>query len=177
MATALEIVRTLSSIVSEMGHDGATTKDGEPVKIGLKREEGHPILDSRVIDGFGVQFSGNQLFIKYQSEISLSDIYKSDLEAEVEQTIQDVASWLKKEYKKVTGSALTLKPAGEVYVCAENTSRVRYFVTAHRTYDISGMDGTDPIVGDSKDSIEASFKAYLELPSKPKRPSNDTRKG
>jgi hypothetical protein len=176
MATALEIVRTISSIVNEMGHDGALTKDGEPVKIGLKREEGHPILDKRVIDGFGVRFHGDQLIINYQSEILLSEIYKGDLEGDVDQTIQDVAKWIKKEYKKVTGSPLTLKPASEVYVCAENTSRVRYFVTAHRTYDIGGMKGTDPVKGESKDSIEASFKAFLESP-KAKRPSNDTRRG
>ena len=56
MATTIEIVRALSNIVGELGYDGAHHPDGEPVKIGLKREEGHPILDKRVMDGFGVKF-------------------------------------------------------------------------------------------------------------------------
>ena len=30
----------------------ASDKDGSPLDIGLNREKGHPILDSRQIDGF-----------------------------------------------------------------------------------------------------------------------------
>ena len=174
MATTIEIVRALSNIVGELGYDGAHHPDGEPVKIGLKREEGHPILDKRVMDGFGVKFIGNQLCITYHSEIKLSDIYKSDIEAEVDRMISSIVKFLKSEYKKLTGTTLTLAEAGEVEVIAENTSRVRYFVRGHKFFDIGGMQGTDPVHGESRDSIEASFRAFLESDS-PKRPSNDTR--
>ena len=174
MATTLEIVRTLSNIVGQLGYDGALDEKGDPVKIGLKREEGHPILDSRVMDGFGVLFTGNQLCIKYHSEIKLADIYKSDLESEVDNMIQAIVKFLKSEYRKSTKSTLKLTPVGECVVTAENTSRVRYFVTAHKYFTIGGTEGTDPVYGESKDSIEASFKAFLESPEA-KRPSNDTR--
>jgi hypothetical protein len=174
MATTLEIVRTLSNIVGQLGYDGALDEKGDPVKIGLKREEGHPILDSRVMDGFGVLFYENKLCIKYHSEIKLSDIYKNDLEAEVDNMIHAIVKFLKSEYRKVTKSTLKLTPIGECVVTAENTSRVRYFVTANKHFTIGGAEGTDPIHGDSRDSIEASFKAFLESPDA-KRPPNDTR--
>jgi len=160
----LEIVRAISNIVSELGYDGARTKDGSPVEIGLKREEGCPIVDSRVMDGFKVRFSAGDLILTYHAEIRLADIYKGDLEAEVDQTIQDIVNFIKKEFRAATGKALTLTPVGEVQVLAQNTSKVRYFVTANKTFSIGGVEG-DPVRGPSKDSVEASFKAYLELPA------------
>ena len=44
MATTLEIVNGISQVLANT-YDGALDENGEPVKIGLKREEGHPILD------------------------------------------------------------------------------------------------------------------------------------
>lgn len=168
-----DVVKAISQIVGEKGYDGAHHKDGTKVQIGLKREEGNPLIDKRVMDGFGVRFDANRLIISYQSEILLSDIYKGDLEAEVEAKIQQVADFIKKEFKKETGSGLSLTPVDEVKVRAENSSRVRYFVTAHRVYEISSLK-VDPVHGPSRDSIEASFKSYLEHGTAP-RPSNDTR--
>ena len=74
MATVLDIVRGISQAAAN-GYDGSQYEnhsyDGKATKIGLKREEGNPILDSRVVDGFGVKFHGNQLYISYQSDIRL----------------------------------------------------------------------------------------------------------
>ena len=41
--TSYDIVKALSQAASV--YDGAHDKDGEPIKAGLKREEGNPILD------------------------------------------------------------------------------------------------------------------------------------
>ncbi len=49
-------------------HDERFVRDGEAKKVGLKREEGCPIMDKRVMDGFNVKFYGNKICIKYQSE-------------------------------------------------------------------------------------------------------------
>ena len=69
MATTLEIINGISQVLSK-GYDGALDENDEPLKVGLKREEGNPLVDSRVIDGFGVKFeSGNCLCITYSSEI------------------------------------------------------------------------------------------------------------
>ena len=54
----LDIVRGISSAAA-LGYDGALDSDGQPLKIGLKREEGDLVLDKRVIDGFKVSIAAN----------------------------------------------------------------------------------------------------------------------
>ena len=44
MATVYEIVQGLSQAAAN-AYDGAMTEDGEPIKAGLKREEGDPLND------------------------------------------------------------------------------------------------------------------------------------
>ena len=65
MATALEIVRGISQVLAN-SYDGALDENGDPIKIGLRREE-VKITDKRVMDGFGCTIAGN-LRISYQSE-------------------------------------------------------------------------------------------------------------
>ena len=60
MASVLEIVNGISQVMAN-AYDGATDENGEPIKIGLKREEGHPINDSRVMDGFKVKLYPGQI--------------------------------------------------------------------------------------------------------------------
>ena len=55
----LEIYRAISKVLSNT-HDGATTPDGEPIKIGLSREPetadfSHGFRE-RLMDGFSVVF-------------------------------------------------------------------------------------------------------------------------
>ena len=50
MATTLEIINGISQVLAN-SYDGALDESGEPVKIGLRREEGNPLIDHRVIDG------------------------------------------------------------------------------------------------------------------------------
>ena len=160
MATILDIVRGISQVVAN-SYDGALDEKGEPIKIGLKREEGDAIKDSRIMDGFKVSFSGNQICIHYHSEVKLKDTHDKDFESELEQTIEDIASFIKKEYKKITGSALTLKKSGELEAIMQNTSRVRSWVQAKCHYDIGGADA-DPVAADSEESVNAKFKSFLD---------------
>ena len=77
-------------------------------------------------------------------------------------SFDQIAQFLKKEYKKVTGNTLSLTAEDEVKVVASNTSKVRTFVQAHRFYKIGGMEGTDPVKGESADSVDAKFKSFLD---------------
>ena len=100
MATVYEIVQGLSQAAAN-AYDGALNEDGEQLKAGLQREEGDPILDKRVMDGFNVKFRGNVMCLNYMSEVQLKEVYASGFEAEVEQRMTDIVSFLKKEYKKI----------------------------------------------------------------------------
>ena len=157
-------------------YDGALTEDGEQVKVGLQREEGDPILDSRVIDGFNVKIYGNMMCLTYQSEVQLKEVYANGFEGDIDQRLTDIVSWLKKEYRKITGNAITLTEEGEVDVLVQSTSRIRSWVEAKKHYKIGGLDAEMHIEAASKDRVEDSWRSFLDLGGwKGKRPDNDTR--
>ena len=135
MATVYEIIQGLSQAAAN-AYDGALDENGEAVKVGLQREEGRPLIDKRVMDGFNVTFYGNMLCLGYHSEVQLREVYANGFEQEVEQNIADIVKFLKKEYKKITGSGVTLTKAGEIDVRVENSSRIRSWVTAKMHYKI-----------------------------------------
>jgi hypothetical protein len=62
MATILDVVNGISQALSK-NYDGALDEEGEPIKAGLKREEGNPIIDSRVLDGFNARVQGDKLIL------------------------------------------------------------------------------------------------------------------
>tara|TARA_Y100001973_G_scaffold15229_1_gene22060 strand:+ start:19 stop:528 length:510 start_codon:yes stop_codon:yes gene_type:complete len=166
MASVLDIVRGISQAAAN-AYDGSQDEkyslDGEARKIGLKREEGDAIIDSRVVDGFNVRMSGPILTISYQSDIKLKDVYAGDIEADVDEMIENVASFLKKEYKKVTGDSLSLSAEGEVDVLVQNTSKVRVFVTGKKNYKVGNLDGVLEVGLPSEDRLDKSIRDFISL--------------
>lgn len=173
---SLKIIKGLAQAAAN-AYDGALDSEGQPLKIGLRREEGHVIHDSRMLDGFKVNFVGPCMVIKYHSEIKLKEVYRGGFESEVEQRIEDIASFLKKEYRKITGESVSFRPDGEVTATVQNTSRVRFWVQAHRKYIISNLEGVEPIQEPSPGDIEDGFRSFLEQGGfQGTRPENDSRK-
>jgi len=166
MASVLDIVRGISQAAAN-AYDGSQDEkyslDGEARKIGLKREEGDPIIDSRVIDGFNVRMSGPILTISYQSDIRLKDVYAGDIEADVDEMIENVAKFLKKEYKKITGDALSLSADGEVDVLVQNTSKVRVFVVGKKNYKVGNLEGVLEVGLPSEDRLDKSIRDFISL--------------
>ena len=139
MATALEIVRGISQVMAN-SYDGAMDEEGEKIKIGLNREEGNPITDSRVIDGFGYTISGNILKLSYHTNVKLRDVHDNNrFEGEMESMLNKMKNFITKEYKKVTGNALTLTKDGEVKVRVDPISMVRTDARAVQHYKIGKM--------------------------------------
>ena len=175
MATVYEIVQGLTQAAAN-AYDGALNDDGEPLKAGLQREEGNPLLDKRVMDGFNVRFFGNKMILSYHSEVQLKEVYANGFESEVDQRMTDIVSFLKKESRKITGNSVKLKQEGEVDMRVENTSRVRSWVTATKTYIIENVDA-ETVPQGSKDRLDSGWKSFLEQGGwQGKRPKNDTRK-
>ena len=163
-SNVLEIIQGIQQAASN-AYDGALDENGEPLKVGLMREEGHPILDTRVMDGFGVCFSGNTLRIKYQGEVTLREVYKGDYEGEIAQRLQDIATFLKKEYKKITGNGLTLTKVkdSEPQMIVQSTSKVRSWVQAQQDFTIGGIP-EEPGVGHTVDErLDDSIKKWLGM--------------
>lgn len=177
MATTLEIIQGLAQAAAH-GYDGAHDEryshDGTARKIGLQREEGDPILDRRVIDGFKVRFQGPTMIITYQSEIKLKEVHKGGFESEIERRINEVKKFLQKEYKAITGNSVTLTKADEPKVLVQSVSRVHSWVQATQVFKIGGVDA----LGErqpSEPSVRDITKKFLEQATD-KRPQNDTRK-
>jgi hypothetical protein len=159
----LEIVQGLAQAASN-AYDGAHDKrfslDGEERRLGLRREEGCPIHDSRVIDGFKVKFYGDMMCISYQSDIKLKEVYAGGFEQEMESTMSDIKKFLQKEYKKITGKAVSLKEEGEIDVLVQSTSRVRSFVQAKMHYKVGGLQ-MDPILAPSEKKEDNVIKEWI----------------
>ena len=178
MATVYEIVQGLAQAAAN-AYDGALGEDYEPVKTGaLRREEGDALIDQRVMDGFGVKFYGNMMCLTYHSEIQLKEIYAPGFESDIDQRMSDIAGWIKKEYKRITGDSVTLTEDGEVDIRAENSSRVRSWVTAKKHFKIGQLDEAMNVdnSGDTN-PVEKSWENFLSQGGwDGKRPKNDTRK-
>jgi len=164
MATTLEVVRNISQIMANV-YDGALDEKGEPLKIGLRREEGDPILDSRVMDGFRVSFRGNVLRIHYHSEIQLRELHDVGFASSIERMISDLASFLKKEYKKANKSSLRLKPISECDILAQYMSTKRSWILCHQDFEIGGIQA-EPNDRGSEEAVKSVMKKFLESVSK-----------
>ncbi len=177
-STTLEIIQGLSQAASN-AYDGAHDEryigpDDETKSMGLKRENGCPLMDSRVVDGFSVKFYGNRMCLSYQSDILLKDIYTSNFAGDIDRQMNEIKKFLQKEYRKVTGNSVTLTKDGEADVFVQSTSRVRSFVNAKQNYKISGikdMPELEPAIEDSRKATRTFLDQFSD-----KRPSNDTRK-
>ena len=174
MSNIADIVRGISQAASN-AYDGALDEEGNKLQVGLAREEETPISDKRIMDGFGVTFSGNNMKVSYQREVASKEVMDNKLETEIEEAIEEVVSFLKKEYKKVTGESLGLKKLpGHVIGNVQSTSRVRSWVQAQCDYEIQGVDKED-LSDDKPRDIDSAIKSFLELGKNTKSPDNVTK--
>ena len=124
-------------------HDERFIPDGEtPKKVGLNREQGDLIFDSRLVDGFRVKIRDNILTVSYQAEISTKDFHKKDIKKDADDKMSEILKYLKKEYKSLAGSALSVKEVGEANILMQSMSSIRHTMNVVQNYEIKGIDAT-----------------------------------
>ena len=179
MATVMDIIQGISQVVANT-YDGARDEEGKKKETGLKRDQEVDIRDKRVVDGFTIRMhGGNKMCVMYTTEVLSRDLLESKGKYEdmLLQNVTDIVSYIKKEYKKVTGNALTLselkdaKPKMEVI----QTSRIRTEVKVTTHYEIGGLEDAHAEKDSQKEKIVKGMEKWLAL-SSDKRPQNDTRK-
>ena len=171
----LDIIQGLAQAAANAydgAHDERFSLDGQARNVGLRREEGCPIIDKRVNDGFSVKFYGNKMVINYQSDIRLKEVYGGKFEQEMQRMLNEVKKFLQKEYKVVTGNSVTLTAHGEPKILVQSTSRVRTFVQAYQHYKISGVK-EEPIMDPAVEDSRNVTRKFLEKFKAAKRPSNE----
>tara|TARA_R110001583_G_scaffold53210_25_gene164441 strand:- start:110 stop:664 length:555 start_codon:yes stop_codon:yes gene_type:complete len=177
--TDLEIIRDLSRAAGDM-YDGAVNDKGEPLKMGLKRDD---LLSTnrKYIDGGKFRFAGNKIIVSYEAQTRLKDIYKDGINGfqnEVDQMIQNLVNQLKKNYKSIANKSITLTPEGDgAKVDVAYVSRTRTIVTAMRAYEIGGLSEVVAATGAevNKHEMSDAYRKFLEQGGFGERPKNDTR--
>ena len=182
MASVYEIIQGINQAAANAGYDGAHEEslqaDARARTAGLKREDGHYINDRRVMDGFGVKFIGPILRLTYQAETRIKEVQDNNFENEIEGRLAEIVSFLKKEYKVITGNTLALTKEGDSHILVQRISNYRTDVQAHCDYRIGGLTDTVEVnQGSDKDRLEGAIKDWLSLGPANRRPKNDTRKG
>ena len=180
MATTLEIVRGLHQAAAN-AYDGSHNKkyssDGEERKVGLRREDGDPLLDSRVIDGFKIKILGNKLCLYYQTDVKLEQMSDPKFKNQIADIMADIVSFLKKEYRAVTKSSVSLKSLGDVKIEGQHISRIRNLIIAYQEFEITSMKDVVPVGERSEDPTRDVVKKFLSLGREDGRKSiNVTRK-
>jgi hypothetical protein len=173
----LEIIQGLAQAAANSydgAHDERFSLDGQARKVGLRREEGCPIMDSRVNDGFSVKFFGNKICINYQSDIRLKEVHDGKFEQDITRQLNEIKKFLQKEYKAITGKSVSLTADGEPKILVQSTSRVRSFVQAYQHYKVGGIQ-EEPILDPKIEDSRSITRKFLEQFSD-KRPQNDKRK-
>lgn len=138
MASILEVVNGISQALHNKHHGGT--------EFGLKREtedliQGCSIYDPRVMDGFGVQYQGNMLILKYHSEIPLIKVHDKNFETDIRKVMKEISTYIKSEYKKVTKKSLALTEHGDINILVQSANRRTSYVNAVQNYVIDGVEG------------------------------------
>jgi len=172
MAKLLDVIQGLAQAAAN-SYDGALDEDGNPIELGLKREDKNMYKRNRA-DGFKVRFAGHQMVVTYHAEALLKEVHPMNQYVnKVEGIYGDIIKHLKKEYKKVTGSSVSLTPVAEAKVYFQSTSRVRSWVQATKAYKIVAEAGnTEEIQKSSDDKLEDGIKKFLELSTDKKSPND-----
>lgn len=158
MASILEVVNGISQALHAKHHGGS--------EIGLKREtedllQGCSIYDPRMMDGFGVQFQGNMLIVKYHSEMPLAAVHDKNFETDIRRTMKEVSNFIKKEYKKVTKKTLDMSEHGDISILVQTANRRTAYVNAVQNYEISGVEGYNKLVSEPQKDIADITKGWL----------------
>ena len=161
MASVMDVIQGLSQAASN-AYDGALDENGNYLDIGLRREKGNPLIDERVIDGFNVKFHGNRLMLCYHTAVQLKEVHGNGFQSEIEDQINQIAKFLKQEYRKVTGDNISLTPEGEVDILVQITGYHRSWIQAHMMYNIGGIEEVQTVGEASEDSMEASYRKFLD---------------
>ncbi len=179
-----ELVRGIKQAAAN-AYDGAMDKDGKPVKTGLDRES--ELVDHRTmrtIDGFTVKVSSpNQLCVSYHLQMMAKHklaALENKLEEEIESRMEEIVAYLKKEFKNITGSTLTLKKLGDIKYEVEAVSMVRTNLRGSCDYEIGKMEDPQEENDQVKDAFDKKVDKFLAVDKDKfpgtKKTQNDTRK-
>ena len=109
----LEIIQGLSQAAANAydgGHMENYALDGQARKVGLNREQGCPIKDKRVNDGFSVKFYGDSMIISYQSDVMMKNLKDNGFENDIARMLNEVKKSLPVDIAVCAAAVSDFKP-------------------------------------------------------------------
>lgn len=175
MADNKEVVKMVSAIfqAAERGYHGARDSEGNDYKTGLRREVEVDVRSS-MFDGFKVKVHGDTLTINYQLEMHDTEYYDkvSKLETDVKSTLSKIKTFIKSQYKDITGKSLGLTSNGEPTIKVTPISMVRTSIVGISSFKIAGIEKEES----KREESETAKKVLKTLEKTAKKPTNDERK-
>jgi hypothetical protein len=157
--TINEVIKAIQQAAADaMDHPYGGVETGA-----LHREEGDMVTDSRVVDGFKTKIAGNKLILTYSrlcnTKGAFAKIADKKYETEMKKTLDQLANFLKKEFKGKTKKTLSLTEDGDIFVRLDPISAVRANSTATQVYTIKNIkdlctSGTEGEAEERYDKIE-----------------------
>ena len=112
-------------------------------------------------DGFRVKFAGPKMIVTYQSEMRVNELHpRNQFENEIEAKFADIIKFLKKQYKTLTKSSVSLTPDSDADINVQTTSYHHTWVSARKQYAIGGFDGVEALRMGSERSAKTRDKSY-----------------
>jgi len=156
----------ITEIIKGIQQAAANAFDGSDREVGgLSREESTPITDKRVMDGFGVRIQGDTLIVNYHTENMLNRMKPHEIQNDVDERLAEIVSYLKKEYKNVTGEALSLSDLDkEASIHSEYINRQRVSTKGIKKWKIGGASEFSKALkaDNEKPDLEVTFKDFLK---------------
>jgi hypothetical protein len=150
----IEIVNSITKAIYNKHH-------GSGVDYGLRRDKEESEV---ILDGFGIKFVGNKLIITYNSEEKFENSHDPKFESKIDDTIEDIASAIKREYKKNGGKgSLSLTKPSEVVVNVETVNRRTIKVTAYKVYEIGNLKDVEGLSDEPVELSKEAEKAQKEF--------------
>lgn len=109
-------------------------------EMGIDLAKGDIHKDREGMVGFNAFFVDTKIIIKYHTPVRFDEIKSAKFEAEVEDGIADVVRVLKKHYKEISGSSVTLTKEGDPDITLEAASLKNAWITAKQIYNIDTTD-------------------------------------
>ena len=181
MSNIVDIVKGIQQAYAN-SYDGSLDEEGEKNSPELNRDKQGQFGRDRsfsLYDNYNIKIHKDILEIVYSYETIKTNGLKLEtprdkIEQHCEESIENIASHLKKEYKKVTGESLSLSSPSSIKHDIQDISRHRAFACSKRSYKIGGMDTShmhDPL-GNPKKRLDDSIKNFLDLAKGAKKPQN-----
>lgn len=170
--TASEIVAGISQVLASK-FDGITDAEGKKIEIGLERDSNTDYHERSIVDGFNGRICGDTFILSYNCEYTANQMHNKNFKDDIEEIFDNLVKFIKKQFREVTGSSLSLTKPGDLDILVQPMNKIRNLVQAKQTFHIGGMDEVETVGEESERKLDKTFEKFLSQGKQDaKKPTN-----